>query len=228
MEWLQNEYATTEFVLAGHSVGAHCMLHVYGDQTRCDQARVRACVGLQPTILNIALSPNGLVATPKLATWKTCVSSVAGALGSLPDFCIRAAARFHLEREHTSAVLQSVGGGPDANIEDWILCEVNNLLDGNVVFNVLTMAHNEMGEIHGCDTAAVLEGGIADKLVMMFSAVDGWVRPEDRASIERRLFPASQMVSLPDMVKHGFVVDTHETSVVARETWAAIRPKLGM
>lgn len=59
----------------GHSVGAHCMVQAYNHPS-CDKEKVLACVGLQPTVVRIGATPNGVAMYPLLKYFRTAIRCV--------------------------------------------------------------------------------------------------------------------------------------------------------
>ena len=83
MAYLQAAYPRARLVLAGHSIGAHCMLAMYQHRL-CHRARVAGCLGLMPTVLHIVATPNGATHYPLLLYCRRSIGLLAGLLGRLP------------------------------------------------------------------------------------------------------------------------------------------------
>eukprot|EP00039_Didymoeca_costata_P006857 m.94090 g.94090 ORF g.94090 m.94090 type:complete len:367 (-) comp13426_c0_seq1:1159-2259(-) len=200
---LQIKYPKASFLLAGHSVGAHCMLQAFRHEL-VDRSRILMCIGLQPTLMHIGASPSGHSMYPLLKYFRDPLGYLAGLL-------------FHLPRSvlHT-LVRQYMGPKPD----DVIVEEVLNLFHRNVARNLFHMALHEMHEILEVDNPEELHdmGLNSDKFIIYFSENDPWLSNQHELDIAE-LFPHARIINCADGIQHGFVKVSSERMAEITYSW---------
>ena len=122
------------------------------DQT-CDRSRVLALVGLQPTLVDIGASPNGVQVYAKLKYFQTVIGLIGGTLSCLPLELLEWMMRLHM------------GSLPTRRC----IIEAMRLLDCRVLTNTMHMALHEMDEItsfkHLHHAAA---SALSEKLLLLY------------------------------------------------------------
>ncbi|CAH0484463.1 unnamed protein product [Peronospora farinosa] len=162
---------TLQFVIIGHSIGSYFLL----DIARRFPQQIAKLVLMQPTIMHMALSPQGKRMMPLFNHYESVVSLV-GAV----EFLVPSLLRHWIVR-------RVVGSKTSETLQLASLSLVNTY----VMRNVLGMAANEMKDVTELDSDLVAK--FEDKILFVYSTVDEWVPAEYHAGVPDDVLDSKQV-----------------------------------
>ncbi|RMX63628.1 hypothetical protein DD238_007700 [Peronospora effusa] len=181
---------TLQFVIIGHSIGSYFLL----DIARRFPQQIAKLVLMQPTIMHMALSPQGKRMMPLFNHYESVVSLV-----DAVEFLVPPLLRHWIVR-------RVVGSKTSETLQLASLSLVNTY----VMRNVLGMAANEMKDVTELDSDLVAE--FEDKILFVYSTVDEWVPAEFMQEYQVR-FPNARHRVVPQ--GHAFMMETNGTRDMA-------------
>ncbi|KAE8898984.1 hypothetical protein PF003_g17017 [Phytophthora fragariae] len=181
---------TLKLVVIGHSIGSYFAL----DVARRFPQHVAKLVLMQPTIMQMALSPKGKQMMPLFNHYERGVTLVGAVEYLVPVALLRWIVR-RVVGSKTSETLQLAS---------------LSLVNSTVMRNVLGMAADEMKEVTDLDLELVER--FQDKTLFVYSTVDEWVPAEFMQEYQVR-FPKAQHRVVPQA--HAFMMETNGTRDMA-------------
>mmetsp|Transcript_1286 Transcript_1286/g.1528 ORF Transcript_1286/g.1528 Transcript_1286/m.1528 type:complete len:330 (+) Transcript_1286:133-1122(+) len=201
--WLHDE--DVECIISGHSVGARIGLEVV---KRLPQVNFKQFIGLCPTVMNIAESPNGKKVTSHLASsWKRwlafwAIRFLQILLYPLPDFL-------------KLYIAKRVMRNDSPLVDDYFVQFGLKLVNPDVIKNVLHMANDEMRLIRDVSHLEGIITTMKERIVFVLSSNDKWCC-NNIVSQMKVSFPEAQYRVLSDGVPHAFCLShNHVEEVVA-------------
>ena len=216
LPWLLGaDEASSSVLVAGHSVGARIGLELMHRLHR--EVPFHAYIGLFPTVMHIAQSPNGVKGAPLLrrAPLRKAIFWLVRGLAMLKHVLSERALR---------AVARRIMRRNCPGVDEYYTHVGVKLLDPFIVANVLHMANDEMVSILGSTDAPVAHAAQyldPRRVSFVLSPVDKWC---DQPIVEqmRATFPRSSFDMLTPDVPHAFCLSHAIVEKVVRSMLAAV------
>uniref|UniRef100_A0A7E4UU59 Lipid droplet-associated hydrolase n=1 Tax=Panagrellus redivivus TaxID=6233 RepID=A0A7E4UU59_PANRE len=184
-------------VLIGHSIGAYIALKVF-PQLQKDGYNVLKCVGLFPTLENMATTANGrrmYTALQFFDNHDLLTRAICSWLWLLPTSVKRILVRPFLR-----------GLVPECCVD-----AATEIVNTNVIRNIIHMSRDELDRI--LDHDETLFATDREKLLLYYGIIDGWV-PGEAPEQQLKRFGDSMVTIDSDNCEHAFVL--RHTEVMAR------------
>ena len=180
----------TSLYLVGHSIGCYMILKMLPHLT---QSRVRKMFFLFPTIEKMALTPNGIAQRPLFTTLRSCFTGAVWLLSGVPEVVKRLLLRqwFH--------------ASPPDHVDH--MCRAVMNIDSRSIYNILSMAEQEMNEVAKLPVDTVCEH--IDKLVFYYGVGDRW-NVESCYEDMAKLFPGKDVNMCTSGYSHAFVISSSD------------------
>ena len=176
--------------LVGHSIGCYMILKML---KHLAPSRVRKIFFLFPTIEKMAATPNGVSQRPLFTTYRSPFTATVWLLGAIPEFI-----KLRILRQWFSS-------SPPEHVD--YMCRAVMNIDSRSIYNILSMAEQEMKEVVDLPVEAI--GEAIDKLVFYYGVGDKWNSEEMYQEMVER-FPGKDINVCQSGYSHSFVINSSD------------------